>query len=105
MAHNINSRAISPADQLRRDLDDAEKLVTRIAPEQVETLLLTLDRIDGAFDRLTNSGMDLRPEQSRWDSLIQRVNSRGGGHCQGGGQGFRAFLVCAKPTPSARPAR
>ena len=76
MAHNVTSQASSPADALRRDLDDAEKLVTRIAPEQVESLLLTLDRIDGAFDRLTNSGMDLRPEQSRWTSLIQRVNSR-----------------------------
>ncbi len=76
MAHNINSRAISPADQLRRDLEEAEKLVTRVASADVETLLLTLDRIDSEFDRLTDSGMDLRPEQSRWDSLIQRVNSQ-----------------------------
>jgi len=76
MAHNTTNRANSPADNLRRDLDEAEKLVTRIRPESVEPLLLTLDRIDTEFDRLANSEMDLRPEQSRWDSLIQRVNTQ-----------------------------
>ena len=76
MAHNINSRAISPADQLREDLDEAEKLVTRVAAADVETLLLTLDRIDSEFDRLAESGIDLRPEQSRWESLIHRINGQ-----------------------------
>lgn len=76
MAHNVTSRASSPADALRRDLDEAEKLVTRVRPENVEPLLLTLDRIDTEFDILTGSEIDLRPEQSRWDSLIQRVNGQ-----------------------------
>ena len=76
MAHNTTNRANSPADNLRRDLDEAEKLVTRIRPEGVEALLLTLDRIDAEFDTLADSEMDLRPERSRWDSLIQRVNTQ-----------------------------
>lgn len=76
MAHNTTNRASSPADALRQDLDEAEKLVTRVRPENVEPLLLTLDRIDAEFDMLAGSEMDLRPERSRWDSLIQRVNTQ-----------------------------
>ena len=76
MAHNTTNRANSPADALRRDLDEAEKLVTRIRPEGVEALLLTLDRIDAELDTFDDSEMDLRPERSRWDSLIQRVNTQ-----------------------------
>lgn len=76
MAHNVTSRATSPADLLRDSLDEVDRLIANVSPDNVEQLLLTLDTLDIEFDRLADSGLDLRSEQGRWEALILKVNNR-----------------------------
>lgn len=76
MAHSVDSRASSPASLLRDSLDAVDRLVVSVDGENVETLLLTLETIDAEFERLKESGLDLRSELGRWDAMIQKVNNR-----------------------------
>lgn len=73
MAHAVTSRVSSPANQLRDDLDEAERLVGQLDGENIEHFLCLLDRIDRLIDTLASSGIDLRPEQGRWRSLLNRL--------------------------------
>lgn len=76
MAYSINEKLTNPNTQLREDLDEAERLVARITSENVERFLQLLDRIDIQLTQLsTNSGLDLRPEKTRQESLLSRVEN------------------------------
>ncbi len=76
MAHNVDSRAKSPGDVLRASLDAVDRMVVTVDASNVETLLLTLDTVDSEFERLADSGIDLRPELGRWEAMIKKVNNR-----------------------------
>jgi predicted Zn-dependent protease len=76
MAYTVESQTNTPANQLRDALDRAERLVVQVSGQNVEELLLLLDQIEQMFDRLGQDGIDLRPEGARWQSLLNRLDSR-----------------------------
>jgi hypothetical protein len=72
MPELVISHLRSLAATLREQLDQAERLVVQVDGENVATLLTLLDRIDQMFADLAESGLDLRTEHTRWDSLLDR---------------------------------
>ncbi|MBI1294966.1 hypothetical protein GC175_08410 [bacterium] len=76
MAYSINEKLSNPVTQLREDLEEAERLVVRVTSENVERFLQLLDRIDIQLTELSaNSGLDLRPEKTRQESLLSRIEN------------------------------
>ncbi len=78
MAHIVESRSDSPANQLRDALDRAERLVVTVDRHTVEELLVLLDAIRQRFVDLSADGVDLRPEDVRWRSIHNRLMSKPG---------------------------
>lgn len=76
MAHAIESRASSPANELRDRLDQAERQVVTLTGANIEAFLLLLDQIEQMFTDLAQNATDLRPEAGRWESLLSRLNSQ-----------------------------
>ena len=76
MAYTIDSRAESPANLLRDALDRAEDLAVGVRPETVEEFLSLLDQIEQMMAELDQAGNDLRPERSRWETLVSRVSTK-----------------------------
>lgn len=76
MAHTVESRSNNPANQLREALDKAERMVVQIDGQSAEEFLLLLDQIERAFDELAHDGIDLRAEEVRRQSLLNRLDSR-----------------------------
>jgi tetratricopeptide (TPR) repeat protein len=76
MAHTIESRTNSPANDLREALDVAERLIVTVDETSVERLLVLLDDIERMLEELSQSGIDLRSEEVRWTSLQNRLYSK-----------------------------
>lgn len=78
MAYNVEVHANTAADALRQLLNDAERQIINPTGATVESLLLLFDQIDQRLASLGESGMDLRSEQTRWESLQSRLQGRPG---------------------------
>lgn len=78
MAHAIESRANSPANDLRDELEKAERRIVTLDGANVEDFLLLLDGIEQTFEKLAQNQADLRPEEARWESLLSRLSSKPG---------------------------
>jgi tetratricopeptide (TPR) repeat protein len=78
MAYTVESRTNNPATQLRDALDKAERMVVQLDRQNVEEFLVLLDTIEQMFDELKQGEADLRPEEARWQSLLNRIDSRPG---------------------------
>lgn len=78
MAHAVESRTYTPAQQLRSALDEAERLIVSPTAQTIEKLLTLLDQIEWLFVDLASMGVDLRPEEGRWQGLRSRVMSKPG---------------------------
>lgn len=76
MAYSVETTTRTPITQLREGLDKAERLVVQVDGNSVEEFLTLLDDIEQQFEILGTSDADLRPEQSRWESLLSRINSQ-----------------------------
>lgn len=76
MAYSVESKANSPANTLREELDRAERQVVNLTAANVEEYLLLLDQIEARFAALTTDENDLRPEWGRWESLTSRLQSK-----------------------------
>lgn len=76
MAYSVNSRASSPANELRDALKVAEDQLVKPSAAQVEPLLRLFDKIEELFETLNATELDLRPEESRWESLQNRLLSK-----------------------------
>ena len=76
MAHSVLDHRDSPANQLRTALDDAEKNVLRLRPDQVESFLSGLDRLEEQFQALEAGGLDLLGERTRQHSLVSRLHGQ-----------------------------
>jgi tetratricopeptide (TPR) repeat protein len=76
MAYSVETRASNPANALRDALDKAEREV--VAPEAgtIEEFLISLDQIEQMFADLSRNQIDLRPEEARWQSLLNRISSQ-----------------------------
>src|SRR3712207_3413276 len=77
MAHAIESRANSPMNELRDALDKAERQVVNLDGANIVDFLLLLDRIEQLFETFAPTN-DLRSEESRWESLLNRLSSKPG---------------------------
>lgn len=53
MAHTVDSRSKTAANQLRESLDKADRLIVQINSQNVEEFLTLLDQIEQEFDRLS----------------------------------------------------
>jgi hypothetical protein len=73
MAHTVESRAGTPANQLRASLDEIERRIVQLEPAAVEPLLLQLDEAERTFTALEAEGMDLRAERTRWENITRRL--------------------------------
>ena len=73
MAYSVREERQSLATSLREDLAEAERLIIQLRRDNVESFLQLLDRIDERFTQLESSGLDLRPEQTRWGSLHSKL--------------------------------
>jgi tetratricopeptide (TPR) repeat protein len=78
MAHAIESRATSPANTLRDALDKAERQVVQLDPANIEDFLVLLDQIEEMFHGLAENRADVRPEEGRWESLLNRLSTNPG---------------------------
>jgi tetratricopeptide (TPR) repeat protein len=73
MAHTVESRAATPANQLRSLLDEIERRIVQLEPAAVESLLLQLDEAERTFETLEAEGVDLRAERTRWENVTRRL--------------------------------
>ena len=73
MAYSVREERQSLATSLREDLAEAERLIIQLRRDNVESFLQLSDSIDARFTQLESSGLDLRPEQSRWGSLQSKL--------------------------------
>ncbi len=76
MAHSVESRSNNPANVLRDALEKAERQAVQLTGVNVESFLLLLDQIDHYFETLTSEELDLRPEETRWQSLLIRLDAK-----------------------------
>lgn len=74
----VEMRTSSPAEALRADLGEAERLVVNVNAENVEALLRLLDRIEARLDELEKGQSDVRAERGRWETLLARLARRPG---------------------------
>lgn len=73
MAYSIKEQLRNPVAALREDLDEAERLLPQLTAANVEAFLQLLDRIDEHFAQLEDSGIDLRGERGRQETLFSRL--------------------------------
>ena len=76
MAYSVESKANSPANVLRDELDRAEREVVKLDAGNIESYLRLLDQIEQRFGELMANETDLRSELGRWDSLMSRLQTK-----------------------------
>ncbi len=84
MARSISTTQLTPADELRRLLDDAEKRavnVRGVGADKALELLRWLDDIDALIPKLQDMGANIQPELGRWRG-VQGVVKRYAGNLQ-----------------------
>ena len=78
MAHTIQTQTDNPANRLREALDKAERQIVKLDGDNIEKFLVLLDTIEQMFEDFADVEIDLRPEEVRWQSLLNRMSSRPG---------------------------
>ena len=78
MAYSVREERQSLATTLRDKLDEAERTILQLRRDNAESFLMLLDSIEECFSQLESSGLDLRPEQSRWLSLQGKLRGDAG---------------------------
>lgn len=73
MAHAIRETPLTPVDQVRAKLTQAEELLPKLDGTNVETFLVLLDEIEAALQALEDEGVDVRPERTRQESILNRL--------------------------------
>ncbi len=78
MAHDIVHATETPADQVRKALDQAERALPLLRTEEAAALdlLRTLDQIWAFLPALEREGVDVRAELGRWEALQRAVRAR-----------------------------
>ena len=78
MAYSVRQERQGLATSLREDLAEAERLIVQLRRDNVEAFLQLMDRIEESFTLLETSGLDLRPERTRWGSLLSKLTREAG---------------------------
>ncbi len=73
MAHAIREEPRTPLDRIRVRLTRAEELLANLAPGNVAEFLALLDQIDAGLRTLEGQGIDVRPERTRQESILNRL--------------------------------
>lgn len=76
MAYTVETRSENKANRLRDALEKAERLLISVTRDTIEEFLVLLDEIEVMFEDMAADRIDLRPEKTRWETLLQRLNSR-----------------------------
>jgi len=76
MAYSVESKSNNPANALRDALEKAERRAIQLTQENVEEFLVLLDQIEHYFETIDVGDIDLRPEEVRWQSLLNRLDSK-----------------------------
>lgn len=97
--HFFPAEARTPADDVREALGDAEKLVAglRETGSQVVQLLHLLDQISEGLDELESSGMDVRAERSRFETIQSQFGRRKGRFLARAGEAFSEAREAVQP--------
>ena len=72
MARSLPAEQVTPADQLRTLLAEAESLAGQLgdpSPQVTERLLQVMDQVAALWPALEAAGADLRPESGRWQTI------------------------------------
>ena len=95
----FSSEARTPADDVREALGDAEKLMAglRRTGPQVVQLLYLLDQISEGLDELEASGMDLRAERSRFETIQSQLDRCKGRFLARAGEAFGEAREAVQP--------
>ena len=95
----VPSEAHTSAVKVREMLDDAEKLVVRMRKvgPQVLTLLHLLDGILDALLEIAETGIDLRPEQSRFQTVQRRLDGQKARFLAEAGEAFQEERSALQP--------
>lgn len=75
----LQQKNLNPADELREimaSLEERQPQLKSFNVEQARTFLLDLDRLDTLFRELELTGLDLLPEQGRFQSLQSRLQKK-----------------------------
>lgn len=75
----LQQKKLNPADELREilaSLEERQPQLKSFNAEQARTFLLDLDRLDALFNELELAGLDLLPEQGRFQSLQSRLQKK-----------------------------
>jgi tetratricopeptide (TPR) repeat protein len=77
MARAIRDGYVTPADELRSQLAESEKLLANLGGNRSNAadLLHNMDRIDALWPELEAAGADLRGEAGRWETLQSGVRA------------------------------
>ena len=78
MAYSVREERQSLANSLREDIGEVERMIVQLRRDNVEQFLQLLDRIEDLFAELDSSGLDLRPEYTRWGSLQSKIRREAG---------------------------
>ena len=78
MAYSVREERQSLPNSLREDLAQAERVIVQVRRDNVAPFLQLLDRIEDRFGQLEASGVDLRPEYTRWTSLHSKLQREAG---------------------------
>jgi Tfp pilus assembly protein PilF len=78
MAQAIQAEKVTPADELRSLLADSEKLLANVpnSGASIERLLTNIDRLCEVWPQLEAAGVDLRPEEGRFDTIQAQVHKQ-----------------------------
>lgn len=76
MAYTVETTTRTPITQLRESLDKGDRLVVQIDGNSIAEFLTLLDSIEQQIESLVESDVEIRPEQGRWDGLLQRINNQ-----------------------------
>lgn len=76
MAYAVESKGTSPANALRDALDRAERQIVVLDAGNIENYLVLLDQIEQLLIDLADNQTDLRPERTRWESLLSRITNK-----------------------------
>lgn len=78
MAHSIDTRARSPAADLRADLEELDKLLVKVNAQTVLRTLELLDRAHGQMEMLRQAGVDLKAEEGLWSGFEVKLRQTAG---------------------------
>ena len=81
MTRSVSTTHLTPADELRHLLDDAEKRAVNIrgaGADKALELLYWLDDIDALIPQLQDMGANIQPELGRWGGVQGAVRRYGG---------------------------